>query len=284
MSNRAEALIHGIDRLITLPAVYFEIRRVIESSNSTLADIARTISTDPALSAKLLRIVNSPIYAQSRPVETITRAVSMLGMAQIHDLALAASLATSFARIPAGLMDMTRFWRDSVLRATLMKSLAARDGSRETERAFLEGLLGDLGHLVFYLRIPDAASAALRGALSGSEPLYRIERRELGCDFAEVGAAVAHAWNLPEGLRATIRMQCEPVAGEPHAREAALLNIAGAMVWAEEYGLDPTALIHPATWTLCDVPVSSLPEILVESQDSAALLAHVLNGGIARVA
>jgi HD-like signal output (HDOD) protein len=284
MSDRANALIHGIDTLITLPEVYFEIRRVIESSNSTLTDIARTIATDPALSARLLRVVNSPIYAQTRPVETITRAVSMLGMAQIHDLALAVSLASSFARVPAGLMDIPRFWRASVLRASIMRTLATRDAGGDVERSFLQGLLGDIGHLVLYLRIPESAGAALRAALDSGEPLYRVERRELGCDFAQVGAAVARAWGLPEGLRAAIAMQCEPQADMPYAREAARLHIADAMVWADTHHAGADSRIDAVVWSLCSITADDLPGILSDSHASAELLTRILDGAIARTA
>ena len=176
MPNRAQALVNGVDQLVTLPSIYFEIRRIIESPNSTIGDVAGAIATDPALSAKLLRIVNSPLYAQARSVETINRAIAMLGMVQVHDLTLTATLATSFARIPTGMMDMQRFWRDSVLRATLMKALALQSGIRERERSFLQGLLGDIGHLVMYLRIPDSSAAALYLTEATGEPLWRIEQ------------------------------------------------------------------------------------------------------------
>jgi HD-like signal output (HDOD) protein len=284
MANRADALIHGIEQLVTLPAVYFEIRRVIESPNSTMMDIARTITTDPALAAKMLRIVNSPLYAQSRPVETITRAVSMLGMIQIHDLALAASLSSSFARIPVGVMDMARFWRGCVLRACLMKALAARAGLREQERSFLQGLLSDIGHLVMYLRIPDACAVVLHQAKGSDEPLYRIERLNLGCDAAQVGASLLRRWGLPEGIHHVMAMQNEPEECTAYAQETALLNIATTLAWAHDYGQDGTAAIRPAVWALSKLDPACVPGILAESLEDAARMSHILNGNLAKVA
>lgn len=282
--NRAEALVNGIDQLVTLPAIYFEIRRIIASPNSSIMDVARAISTDPALAAKLLRMVNSPLYAQARPVETINRAITMLGMVQVHDLTLTASLATSFARIPVGMMDMPRFWRASVLRAELMKSLAVHSGLRERERAFLHGLLGDIGHLVMYLRIPDSSSVALHLAESTGEPLYRIERRDLGCDFAQVGANLLRVWGLPSGIHSVIGMQCAPQADQPFAREAALLHIAGAMVWAERYALEATDIIDPASWGIAKLNPDCLAEVMAASLATAEQMMAVLNGAIARAA
>jgi HD-like signal output (HDOD) protein len=284
MTNRADALIHGIEQLVTLPAIYFEIKRVIESPNSTMMDIAKTISTDPALAAKLLRIVNSPIFAQSRPVETITRAVSMLGMVQIHDLALAASLSTTFSRIPVGVMDMHRFWVGSVLRATLMKSLARDAGLHDRERAFLQGLLSDVGHLVMYLRIPDACAVVLHQAKGSDEPLFQIERQNLGCDAAQVGASLLRRWGLPEGIHHVLAMQNEPEECTAYAQETALLNIATTLAWAHDYGQDGTASIRPAVWALSKLDPGCVPGILAESLEDAARMSHILNGNLAKVA
>ncbi len=284
MSNRADALIHGIEQLVTLPAIYFEIKRVIESPNSTMMDIAKTISTDPALAAKLLRIVNSPMYGQSRPVETISRAVSMLGMVQIHDLTLAASLSNSFARIPPGIMDVTRFWHGSVLRASLMKSLAARAGIRERERSFLQGLLSDIGHIVMYLRIPDACAVVLHQARGGNDPLYRIERASLGCDYAQVGASLLRRWGLPEGVHHVIAMQNEPEECHAYQRETALLNIAGALAWAADRGDNVEPDIRPEVWALSSLDPSCLAEVMPESLEATTQMAQVLNGSLSKVA
>jgi HD-like signal output (HDOD) protein len=283
-SNRARALVNGIDQLVTLPTIYFEIRRIIESPNSTIADVAGAISTDPALSAKLLRIVNSPLYAQTRSVETLNRAIAMLGMVQVHDLTLTASLATSFARIPPSMMDMSRFWRDSVLRAALMKTLALRSGIRERERSFLQGLLGDIGHMVMYLRIPDTSAAALALAEATGEPLWQIERRDLGCDFAEVGGQLLQDWGLPAGIHGVVSQQCEPVPGKLHAREAALLHIAQHMVWSAQHNKDDTEDIAPTLWLLTKLSARELPEIMAESREIAEQMMHVLNGALMKAA
>jgi len=283
MANRADALIHGIEQLVTLPAVYFEIRRVIESPNSTMMDIARTISTDPALAAKMLRIVNSPLYAQSRPVETITRAVSMLGMIQIHDLALAASLSSSFARIPVGVMDMARFWRGSVLRACLMKALAVRAGLREQERSFLQGLLSDIGHLVMYLRIPDACAVVLHQAQTGNTPLYRIERDNLGCDYAQVGASLLRRWHLPAGVHEVVAMQNTPAESTQYRREAALLHIAVSIASEPEDDF-ASDRIEPAILAMAGLDSEGIGEAIAEARASAEQMSVILNGHLAKVA
>lgn len=269
MPSRAEALVNGIDRLVTLPAIYFQIKRVIESPNSSIIDIARTISTDAALTARLLKIVNSPLYSQSRPVETVSRAVSMLGMNQIHDLSLAACLASAFKSIPPSRMDMAKYWRNSLRRAVAARDLARTCGVMDRERLFVQGLLSDVGHMVMYLRIPEAAAEMLDLAISGKRPLYIIERERLDCDWGQVGAALLKAWGLPPGIHEAIAGHADPKAYQPHALESALLHLVSASIWAEEFGLDIDGLIVPDAWSITGLSREQLAESIEESHDNA---------------
>ncbi len=284
MTNRAEALANDIAQLVTLPTIYFEVKRVIDSPNSSLADLAKALSMDPALSAKLLRIVNSPFYAQSRPVETITRAVSMLGTHQIHDLTLAASVSSTFAKIPADKMDVATFWKGCVFRAEAVKTLAAQCGLREKERFFIQGLLSDLGHMVLYLKAPAEALQALHVAEAGAEPLHIAERRLLNCDYAQVGSAMLKAWGLPGAIHIPIANQLEPEEGAPHTMDAALLNIAGALAWAEHHGSDPVAGVVKQAWEITSLRPEDMSELMAEVRIGAHQMSEILNGFLSKAA
>lgn len=278
MPSRAEALVNGIDRLVTLPAIYFQIKRVIESPNSSIIDIARTISTDAALTARLLKIVNSPMYAQSRQVETVSRAVSMLGMNQIHDLSLAACLASAFKGIPPGRMDMTKFWRASLRRAVAARDLARACGVMDRERLFVQGLLSDVGHMVMYLRIPEAAAEMLELAIAGRRPLHIIERERLDCDWGQVGAALLRAWGLPAGIFEAIAGHADPKAYQPHALESALLHLVSTCVWGEEWGQEIGELIVPDAWSISGLCREQLDEIMEESHGNAKSMLSLFLG------
>ena len=284
MSNRAEELVNGVSQLVSLPTIYFEVKRVIESPNSSLSDLANTISLDPALAAKLLRIVNSPFYAQSRLVETITRAVSMLGTNQIHDLTLAASLASTFARIPPSKMDVARFWHGSVFRAEAVKTLAIECGLRDKERFFVQGLLSDIGHMVMYLKVPEQAIEALHAAENGQASLNIAEQRALGYDYAEVGGALLRAWGLPSPIHVPITHHMNPEVGAPHAMETALLNIAASMAWSEEHAVPPDSQVVPAAWTISGLSPDILPLLMDESRERAQQMTEILNGFMAKAA
>lgn len=123
-------LVSAIARVATLPTVYVGIKRVIDDPNASLNDVAKAISVDPGITVRLLTAVNSALCGFPRRVETVSRALSLLGMQQVHDLVLATSLATAFAGIRPKQMDMLHFWRGSVSRALAARALARRCGSR----------------------------------------------------------------------------------------------------------------------------------------------------------
>lgn len=266
MSEKAQQLVREVDRLITLPSVYFEIRRLVESQNSDIIEVAKAISTDAALTARLLRIVNSPAYAQSRPVVTVSRAVSMLGLNQIHDLCLAACLATTFSRIRPRLIDVATYWRNSVLRATTARVLAKQCRVLDLERLFILGLLADIGHMVIYMRIPEEAAHLVVLPDGKQVPLDVIERQHLGCDYAEVGAELLKHWRLPEAIWQPIAHQVAPQAGSPHALEGAMLNVIGAALHAREAHGDVQALAAPAAWEITGLTPEQVTEALAAGE------------------
>lgn len=266
MPDRATELVEEVDGLLTLPSVYFEIRRLVEAPNTDIVEVAKAISKDPALAARLLRIVNSPAYAQSRPVVTVSRAVTMLGLNQIHDLCLAASLATTFSRLHPRLMDVRTFWRNSLLRAISARVLARQIRVMDRERLFVLGLLADVGHMVIYMRIPDQASRLEALARDGATPLFQLERQHLGCDYAQAGAALLRRWKLPESLWQPIGQQTAPNPGEPHALESALLNIVSALVLAKAGYGQLAGLSAPAAWEITGLVVEQATEALAEAE------------------
>lgn len=258
MTSRAESLVEAVDRLVTLPAVYFEIKRVIDSPDSDIIDAAKAISTDAALTSRLLRIVNSPVYAQGRPVETVTRAVSLMGMNQVHDLCLAASLATAFAGIKPESMDVARFWRNSQLCASTARKLAETCCIMERERLFVIGLLADIGHMVFYLQVPDLMARVMLEQEQTGAPIHEIERRLIGCDYAEAGGALLRRWGLPEALCQVVEQHVDPQPETPYALKSALLHLIIGALEAHRSGRAILDLTLPEAWHLAEMSPESV--------------------------
>lgn len=249
MTNPTELAKH-VTTLASLPEVYLRIRALIDDPRSSMAEVATIIGQDPGLTARLLRIANSALYGFAGRIATVSRAITMLGTQQVHDLVLATSVTRAFSRISPALVDMDRFWRESIHCGLLNRSLGARCNVLDVERLFVEGLLRDVGHLVLYRELPDLAAQALAASRETGAPLYQEERRLMGFDFAEVGAELLKAWGLPEGLQEVVRDHLEPERSRAHVLETALLHIATALAAA---GPDPSAEVvaaraSPSAW------------------------------------
>src|SRR6516225_7195469 len=243
----AQELVAYAERLTTAPDVYLKVRAALDDEKVSCPEVADIIATDPALTAALLRQANSAYYGYARKIERVDRAVSLVGLDHMHELVLDTSIASVFPGIAPQRMDMKRFWQDSLRRALLARTVAARIEGIDTERLFIAALLADLGHLVMYLAVPDLMAAVLDTQPARGESLADVERRMVGCDFTEVGAALTATWHLPVSYGVLIGTQLNPAAAGDYAPQAALLNVVGAVAaraggaTASDYPLHPTA-------------------------------------------
>ena len=223
-------------KLISLPEVYLRLKELLAQPDYSIADVALIIGQDPALTARLLRLVNSPYFGLAAKVESVFRAVNMLGTRQVHDLALATSIAHSFAGMPRAAVDMPKFWRRSVFCGLVSRGLAQAAGVEDSERLFVAGLLRDIGHLVMYQTVPEPCQQAMLSAEQREQPLYLVERELIGIDYARVGGALMRLWQLPSSLREATEFHIEPGRAMTFPMETYLVHLAALLVTAEETG------------------------------------------------
>lgn len=238
-------------QLISLPDVYLRLKSVIDAPEFTMDEVAEIISQDPALTIRLLRMVNSSLYGFVGKIETVSRAITLLGTQQIHDLVLATSVAQAFRGMSIQVMDMSRYWGQSVYCAVTCRQLADLHPNCDKETLFVAGLLHDIGHLIMYQVIPDLSQQAIIAARERGQPLYEIERDLFGFDYSKVGSDLMQQWSLPERLRVTTRYHTEPNRAEKYPLETALVHIGSLLTKAYEgkKEFNQGALtVDPASW------------------------------------
>ena len=223
-------------KLISLPEVYLRVKELLAQADFSMADVALIIGQDPALTTRLLRLVNSSYFGLAAKIDTVFRAVSMLGTRQVHDLALATSVAHSFAGMPSGVIDMPTFWRRSVFCGLVSRGLAKEAGVEDGERLFVAGLLRDLGHLVMYQTVPEPCRQAMLDAERHETPLFLVERELIGIDYARVGGVLMRQWQLPASLREATEFHIEPRRAMEFRVETYLVHLAALLVAAWETG------------------------------------------------
>ena len=265
----AHELVQSCTSIFTLPDMYFRVRDVVDDPKSTTEDLANAIKFDPAISARLLRVVNSPLYGFAKQIDTITRAVNILGMQAVNDLVTATTIGRTFSGMTMQLMDMPIFWRKSVLCALLAGRIAKSCGVDDSERFFIEGLLRDIGHLVLYQTVPQRAQSALVEAGYLGAALAEVEQSNIGCDFAEVGAELVRSWGMPVQIEQAIRYQLRPSEAGEFTLHASIVHLAGAVADHEESdsnGRPEGMSFAPHAVAATKFSPANLPGLLAEAQ------------------
>jgi HD-like signal output (HDOD) protein len=262
--HSAQELVANIESLAVLPAVYYRVREQLESPEGSIGKVTLLMEADPALTTSVLKLVNSAFYGFRRKIESVERAIPILGLQQTHELVLAMSVSSVFKGIRPLSMDMKRYWQGCMFTALAARELAHATCNPASERLFVIGLLADIGHLVMYLTIPDLAVSAQNAADAGHEPLHEAERRIIGCDFAEIGAALINTWGLPHSFAEIVGAQITPQLAGKRTFEAELLHLALAISNADRYNEsseEALARIDPHIWVDLGLAPESFPNI-----------------------
>lgn len=178
------------------PGVALQIIELAQNPNATLADVAHVVGMDPALSARLLRMANSPLYATRRRAGTLAQAMTTLGVNATLSLALGFSLMQGLRGSHGSAELQEQLWRRSVLAGLAARALGQHAGAARTDTLMLAGLLQDMGRLALLQALTEGY-ASLSAKADGNDALLVLERAHYGSDHAEIGAWLAARWNLP---------------------------------------------------------------------------------------
>lgn len=192
--------------LPTLPAVAMEVLRLCQQEEFDMSELAKIIGKDPALTAKILKVANSPLFNLRREVTKVSQAIVWLGVQSVRTLALSFSLVRGLRKPSQGGFDQDRYWKRSIIAAVAARELAGRAELRSWEEAFLAALLQDIGMMALRQAASDEYDALLVEAGDDHLRLVELERAAFGCDHAEVGAWMARKWRLPEVLTSSVAL------------------------------------------------------------------------------
>lgn len=194
------------------------------------------IESDPAMTARILRLANSAFFGYSTGIKTVGDALIVIGIQQIRDIVLSTAVVDFFKEIPHEQVDMDSFWLHSLGCGLGARILAGYRRSSNPEQSFAAGLMHDLGRLVIFMQAPEKANDIFVRYAEEDKPLCRIEEEVLGYTHAEVGGVLLAKWNLPAALVDAVRYHIEPSQCGVHPVDAALVHMGDVLAQAMQIG------------------------------------------------
>jgi HD-like signal output (HDOD) protein len=206
-----ERVIHEAGELTSLPQTLAEVLRVLRDERSSADQLARVLMKDPPLTAKVLRMANSPIYGTGQKIGSMIQAIRVLGDRQVTALALSSTV-YDMTHDWLSSLDRMRFWRHALETAIASRMIGESLGRKSTEELFLAGLLHDIGLLILEKMEPKEFARIWNEAVREGG-IVEMEYQLWGTSHAEIGGYLLRKWYLPEAI-------CQPV--EQH-HDAAIL-------------------------------------------------------------
>lgn len=216
--------------LPTLPGVVRHISRMVEDKKSTASDVGEMITRDQALSARLLRLVNSPVYGFPGRISTVTHALVLLGFNVVKGLVLGTTVFDTFGARTKGL------WEHSLGCALTSRELARVLGLADVEEVMIAGLLHDLGKAVLSTITEADYETAMTAAQERNCHIGVVEHEVFGVDHARVASWLAREWHLPARLQEPLTYHHRPELAKCHKDVTAIVHLADVLTRGMGYG------------------------------------------------
>ncbi len=261
-------------KLPEIPEIVFELNDILSDPLSTADNLAQVVAKSPSLTAALLRIVNSSFYGLSSRIDTISRAVTIIGTREISSLALVICTLSVFKNIPREILDMRSFLKHSFACGLIARMLAANKDISETEQLFVAGLLHDIGRVIIYKYFPEQAKALLMRCMEQEKILHREEITLLGCTHTDISRYLLGKWNFPPVLEENIFFHHNPMsAGDP--LKASIIHLADIMANGLGMGTSGEYFVPPMdneAWDLLDLRPSTFEMIINQANHQISAL------------
>jgi len=246
-----------------------EIEDALQSTQCNLSTIGDAIQKDPDLTARLLRLANSPFFGFANRLSTVSEAVSLLGIQQIQDMIVASSVLEQFRGVPDNFVNKDSFWRHSLAVGITARLLAMERRLPKPDKFFVAGLLHDVGRLVLLSQGAEWAHAVFELYQSERILLRDAEKKVLGYDHQQIAAELLQSWSYPPALVQAVAFHHTPSQSVAKL-EAAVVHIADHIINAMAVGSSGEQFISPLderAWTTLGLGQETLGKI-VEAVDT----------------
>jgi len=270
MRQTAADFVRGTPDIQSLPDVFRRINEVIDKPFASADEIAKIVMEDPGLSSRLLRLVNSSIFSFPGEIDTISRAIAIVGTSQIRDLALATCVIEMFEDVSSEFVNMRSYWHHCLATAVCARLLAQYAEVDNFERYFVAGLLHDIGSVVIYLRGGRRIKRLVKRCVERRQNLITAERAVFGFDHTDVGRELLRLWGLPDVLQEAVGAHHQPDRATRYPHVAWVTHIAEFLVEARDMGTNGEQRVSPVVeeaWLKLGLSTEFLPLLYQDLDD-----------------
>ena len=274
-----DEIVRQVQDLPSPPAVVMELLASVDTDEVDLSVLARKVSHDQALSAKMLRMANSSRFGLQVKVTTVQQAITFLGFQSTRELITAAALTGCFAAGACDGFDDQAFWRHSLATA-VCACVLARHLRINQGYAFTAGLLHDIGRLVLVSTAPQRYADVIAWRRANDGELLEAERAVLGVDHVAAGVALAQHWNFSDTIRLAIAHHHDP-ATPGAGLLASIIHVANAIVHALDLAREQEELVPPVSslaWRALGLSEADYLQVFRETEVQFDEAASVLIG------
>ncbi len=228
--NKLLEKIENFDDFPTLPTIYYKLVDALSNTSTTIKDLSNLVSTDIALSFKLLKIVNSSIYGLSTKVNSIDKAIFHLGFRELKNIILSTKIIEVFSDINSNSkFDLVEFWKHSIAVGAISRIIAQELGQKNLDEYLLSGITHDIGKLVLIKILGSEYNVVFIIMEKEGISLLEAEHKVLGITHQEIGLRVAESWNLDQNILDVIRYHNDGLVGSNYDQLVGVVHVANIL-------------------------------------------------------
>lgn len=222
--ERAEILVGAVDDLPTIPIVATEVLQLLDNPDVSVEEIADLMLTDQVMTARVMKLINSPVYKPAQEITSLKRALVYIGLRHVRELALTTSVINAFDST-SGALELGEFWEHSFGVGMVSKIIARKVGYQDLEKAYISGIIHDLGEVFLSNFLRDPFLEVLEHIKTRPVKLVDAEAELLGTTHCEIGLCMARKWNFPDAYCDVIEFHHTPSEAKTDPLLCAIVNM-----------------------------------------------------------
>ena len=225
LMEKAIQMVAQIDDLPTIPVVAMQVLQLLDNPDVEVEEVVDLMMSDPVMTARILKLINSPVFKPTHEITSLKRALVYMGLRHVREIALTTSLIQVFEE-DSGALGGNTFWEHSFGVGMVSKIIAKKVGYKDQEKAYIAGIIHDLGEIILSNYLREQFSRVLDSIRNRSANLVSAEIELLGTSHCEVGLCMARKWNFPDAYCEVIALHHSPADAVIEPVLCAIVNLA----------------------------------------------------------